>query len=80
MPNTELLNLGREYPLGYSHFQSRLHKAFASQAHLEDEEMIKKGIERAEYIKKGRGFIPEFALIYRTKKLKPYYYLEVEAM
>ena len=50
--SSELLNLGREYPLGYEYFQTRLHKAFASQAGLQDEEEIKKGIERAEYVKK----------------------------
>ena len=48
----ELLNLGREYPLGYTYFQTRLHKAFLSQAHLKDEEEIRKGIERAAYVKK----------------------------
>ena len=48
----ELLNLGREYPLGYEYFQTRLHKAFASQAGLQNDEEIKKGIERAEYVKK----------------------------
>ncbi|SLM34428.1 hypothetical protein LPUS_03182 [Lasallia pustulata] len=49
----ELLYLGREYPLGYSYFKPRLHKAFASQAGLKDEEEIKKGIARAEFVKKG---------------------------
>ncbi|OCK82421.1 hypothetical protein K432DRAFT_293286 [Lepidopterella palustris CBS 459.81] len=48
----ELLYLGREYPLGYDYFRSRLHKAFASQANLKDEDQIKKGIERAEFVKK----------------------------
>ena len=48
----ELLNLGREYPLGYEYFQTRLHKAFASQAGLQNDKEIKKGIERAEYVKK----------------------------
>ncbi|KAL2048496.1 hypothetical protein N7G274_000408 [Stereocaulon virgatum] len=48
----ELLNLGKEYPLGYQYFQTRLHKAFASQAGLRDDEDIKKGIERAKYVKK----------------------------
>ncbi|BCR82920.1 electron transfer flavoprotein regulatory factor 1 [Aspergillus chevalieri] len=48
----ELLNLGRAYPLGYDHFRNRLHKAFSSQAHLSDEEQIKKGIARAEFVKK----------------------------
>ncbi len=48
----ELLNLGKDYPQGYQYFQSRLHKAFASQASLQDEKEIRKGIERAEYVKK----------------------------
>ncbi|TKA74671.1 hypothetical protein B0A49_05665, partial [Cryomyces minteri] len=52
---TELLYLGREYPLGYDYFQPRLRKAFASQAGITDDEQIKKGIERAEYVKKGES-------------------------
>jgi hypothetical protein len=46
--------MGREYPLGYEYYRTRLHKAFASQRHLEDEEQIKKGIVRAEFVKKGK--------------------------
>jgi hypothetical protein len=49
----ELLFLGREYPLGYTFFRDRLHSAFASKADLTDEQKIKEGIERAEYVKKG---------------------------
>lgn len=49
----ELLNLGREYPLGYSYFRNRLHKSFLSQAHIKDEDAIIKGIAKAEYVKKG---------------------------
>ncbi|KKK21871.1 hypothetical protein AOCH_002833 [Aspergillus ochraceoroseus] len=49
---TELLNIGREYPLGYEYFRTRLHRAFASQAHVEDEEQIRNGIARAEFVKK----------------------------
>ncbi|KAI9755384.1 MAG: hypothetical protein M4579_004313 [Chaenotheca gracillima] len=49
---TELLYLGRAYPLGYEYFEPRLHKAFASQAGLTDHAEIEKGIERAEYVKK----------------------------
>ncbi|KAJ6090111.1 LYR motif-containing protein 5B [Penicillium sp. IBT 16267x] len=49
----ELLWLGREYPLGYKYFRDRLHRAFAGQAHLDDEEQIRKGIARAEFVKKG---------------------------
>jgi hypothetical protein len=55
----ELLNLGRNYPLGYTYFRDRLHKAFTSQAHLTDEEQIRKGIERAEFVRKG-GFPGSF--------------------
>jgi hypothetical protein len=50
---SELLYLGREYPLGYDYFRPRLHKAFASQAALTDEAEIRKGIARAEFVKKG---------------------------
>ncbi|KAH8727258.1 hypothetical protein GQ44DRAFT_704744 [Phaeosphaeriaceae sp. PMI808] len=46
--------MGREYPQGYDYYRTRLHKAFASQRHLEDEEQIKKGIQRAEFVKKGK--------------------------
>ena len=49
----ELLNICRDYPLGYSYCQQRLHKAFTANADLRDEGEIKKGIERAEHVKKG---------------------------
>lgn len=45
--------MGRDYPEGYNYFRTRLHKAFASQKHVSDEEQIKKGIKRAEFVKKG---------------------------
>lgn len=51
----ELLNLGREYPLGYSYFRNRLHKAFSSQVCVKDEDTIREGIAKAEYVKKGEG-------------------------
>jgi len=44
--------MGKSYPLGYSYFRPRLHEAFASQAHLTDEEQIRQAIKRAEYVKK----------------------------
>jgi hypothetical protein len=47
--------MGREYPQGYDYFRTRLHKAFASQKNLTDEAKIKQGIERAEYVKKGKA-------------------------
>jgi len=48
----ELLNLGKDYPLGFDYFRTRLHKAFASNASITDEAEIRKGIERAEFVKK----------------------------
>jgi len=49
----ELLFLGREYPLGYSYFQPRLHKAFMAKAGLQEEDQIRKAIDQAKYVKKG---------------------------
>ncbi|KAH8196891.1 hypothetical protein TruAng_008946 [Truncatella angustata] len=49
----ELLNLGREYPQGFDYFRPRLHKAFMANAHLRDEEDIRKGIARADFVRKG---------------------------
>jgi hypothetical protein len=48
--------MGREYPLGYDYFRPRLHKAFSAKAHIEDEGEIRKGIEQAEYVRKGTWF------------------------
>jgi len=45
--------MGKEYPLGYNYFRPRLHRAFAARAGERDEAEIRKGLERAEYIKKG---------------------------
>ncbi|KAI1823187.1 complex 1 protein [Xylaria intraflava] len=50
----ELLHLGKEYPLGFSYFRPRLHRAFMANARMQGEEDIKKGIERAEFVKKGK--------------------------
>jgi len=51
----ELLYLGREYPLGYTYFRSRLHAAFISKAALSGEDEIAVAIARAEYVKKEIG-------------------------
>jgi hypothetical protein len=51
-PPTELLYLGREYPLGYAYFRPRLHQAFMAKSGLRSEAEIRQGIERAEYVKK----------------------------
>lgn len=48
----ELLNLGKEYPLGFSYFRPRLHKAFYSNRDMKDEEEIRNGIRRGEFVKK----------------------------
>ncbi|KAK3326222.1 LYR family protein [Apodospora peruviana] len=48
----ELLYLGREYPLGFTYFRPRLHRAFMANAQLQDEEQIRKGISRAEFVRK----------------------------
>jgi hypothetical protein len=60
----ELLEMGKSYPLGYDYFRPRVHKAFMSQAHLKDEQDIRKGIERAEYVKK------EIEALYYLKKYR----------
>jgi Complex 1 protein (LYR family). len=54
----ELLFLGRDYPQGYDWFRQRLHRAFMANAHLTDEEEIKRGIARAEFVKKGECIVP----------------------
>ncbi len=60
----ELLEMGKSYPLGFDYFRPRLHKAFMSQAHLQDEEQIRQGIERAKYVKK------EIEALYYLKKYR----------
>ncbi|ELQ37635.1 LYR family protein [Pyricularia oryzae Y34] len=50
----ELLNLGKDYPQGgLTYFRPRLHKAFMSNAHLRDEDKIREGIARAEFVQKA---------------------------
>lgn len=51
--DSELLYLGRDYPQGYDFFRPRLHKAFMRNAGLRDEQKIKEGIARAEFVRKG---------------------------
>lgn len=49
--NTDILP---KYPLGFgNYFRPRLHKAFSAKSGLQDQAEIKKGIEQAEYVKKG---------------------------
>ncbi|KAH6667860.1 LYR motif-containing protein 5A [Halenospora varia] len=49
----QLLHLGKNYPLGFDYFRPRLHKAFMSNASMTDEEKIKEGIKRGEFVVKG---------------------------
>jgi len=62
--------------LGYEYARLRLHKAFISQAQLKDEEQIKKGIERAEFVKKGKHFNMELAFF----NASTYFMTEIEAL
>ncbi|KAI1171459.1 complex 1 protein [Nemania sp. FL0916] len=48
----ELLHMGKDYPLGFSYFRPRLHRAFMANAELRSDDAIQKGIERAEFVKK----------------------------
>ncbi|OTB00416.1 hypothetical protein M426DRAFT_324285 [Hypoxylon sp. CI-4A] len=48
----ELLNLGKDYPQGFTYFRPRLHKAFMGNAHLRSEEEIRSAIARADFVKK----------------------------
>ncbi|KAG6356298.1 hypothetical protein INS49_015685 [Diaporthe citri] len=48
----QLLYLGRDYPSGYQFFRPRLHRAFMANAGLRDEEKIKDGIKRADFVRK----------------------------
>ncbi|OQO01581.1 hypothetical protein B0A48_12617 [Cryoendolithus antarcticus] len=74
----ELLNLGREYPLGYDYFRPRLYKAFSAKASLTDEAEIKKGIEQAEYVKKGTSFLADTGSF--CPPLTTPLYTEIEAL
>ncbi|BCS27223.1 electron transfer flavoprotein regulatory factor 1 [Aspergillus puulaauensis] len=56
----ELLYMGREYPLGYEYFRTRLHRAFSSQAKLQNDDEIRKGIARAEFVKKGLYYVKRY--------------------
>ncbi|KEF60163.1 uncharacterized protein A1O9_05013 [Exophiala aquamarina CBS 119918] len=60
----ELLEMGKHYPLGYTYFRTRLHKAFMSQSDIRDEEKIRQGIKRAEFVKK------EIEALYFLKKYR----------
>jgi len=56
--------MGKHYPLGYAYFRPRLHRAFMAKAHLDDEDQIRQGIRRAEFVKK------EIEALYFLKKYR----------
>ncbi|EEA20143.1 hypothetical protein EYB25_007672 [Talaromyces marneffei] len=60
----ELLYLGREYPLGYDYFRTKLHGAFAAKMNITDPKEIEEGIKRAEFVKK------EVEALYFLKKYR----------
>ncbi|KAA8908940.1 hypothetical protein FN846DRAFT_794804 [Sphaerosporella brunnea] len=60
----DLLFLGRDYPLGYAYFRTRLHRAFAAQSHLRDEPAIHACISRGEFVKR------EIEALYYLKKYR----------
>ncbi|KAF7909960.1 uncharacterized protein EAF01_003678 [Botrytis porri] len=59
----ELLHLGHSYPLGYTYFRTRLHRAFMGNAYLTTVAEIRAGIERAEFVRKGMSFFLLFFLV-----------------
>ncbi|OAR00902.1 hypothetical protein LLEC1_07260 [Akanthomyces lecanii] len=70
---TELLHLGREYPLGFGYFRPRLHKAFMAKSSERDEDKIRQGIKQAEYVKKGTSSVLQsFQIISRKALLTQY--------
>lgn len=48
----ELLSLAKNYPTGYAGARAKIHAAFSAQTHLTDEGEIRRGIERAEFVRK----------------------------
>jgi len=76
------LNLGKEYPLGFDYFKPRLHKAFKSNAGMTEEGEIRKGIERAEFVKKGMLSLVSFPLSSRAIQKTNWEFIcvEIEAL
>lgn len=52
-PPAALLYLGRNYPLGYPYFRSKLRAAFLAQRGLIGEEDVRLALGRAEFVRKG---------------------------
>jgi len=60
----QLLFLGKDYPLGYPWFKSRLKNAFMKNREITDPKKIEKCIEQAEYVTK------EIETMYYLKKYR----------
>lgn len=76
----ELLNLGKEYPQGFDYFRPRLHRAFMANAHLRDEDEIRKGIARAEFVRKGARPRTNQAELWLGNSILIYSCTEIEAL
>ncbi|KAI0471039.1 complex 1 protein [Xylariaceae sp. FL0804] len=49
----ELLTLGRDYPSGgLAYFRPRLHRAFMANAHLRGDDEVRRGLARAEFVRR----------------------------
>ena len=70
---TQLLYLGREYPLGYKYFRDRCHRSFEKNKNEKDQNKIEELIKRGEFV------VKEIEALYKLKKyrtLKKRYYQE----
>ena len=56
--------MGREYPLGFDYFKTRLKAAFMKKQHLTESEDIEKAIKHGEYI------VKELEALYFLKKYR----------
>ena len=68
MIDSQLLYLGREYPLGFKcYFRPRLHAAFVKNRDLKSDEEIEKRLKAGEYVKKGTSLLIIPANILKSK-------------
>ena len=61
---SQLLHMGREYPLGYDYFRSRLKNAFLKNRDVTDPGEVEKLIARGEYV------VKELEALYMLKKYR----------
>lgn len=61
---SQLLYLGRDYPMGYEYFREKLKRAFLKNKHVTDPEQIKMMIGRGEFV------IKEIEALYMLRKYR----------